>query len=440
MSKLDVQNDIAELRAAITTTESDQAAKRAAAEKLMKERKAAMPDLLTNTSDEAKASYAEIDQAYKASDELGQRAAELRARLHRQLDDIGQTALEASDGDPSHPTVRSARNLGALVTASESYAALLASNQLAQADDRSPVRFDPVEVLSYKQAARFLATGMVHLADAGDGGTLVPLDQQLDPVMLPKRMPTVLDMIRVQPTRREVVRWARQTTRTNNAATTAFGTALPKNRYLWETVDTSMKRVGAHAVVDEGNITDSDEFEGTVNGELTSDLRLTVEGKVLSAAGGADMTGLNNTAGISTFDATDETLADAYHKALTTLRIALEAEPTAFGVSPLDFEAVYLEKGTDGHYLHHRGTLEGGPQTIWGKPAMVSTVFTTPAIADWQRAATLYVNEGISISVGRIDDQFIEGLFTIRAQTRLGLAVKQPKAYCRITNLGVVTP
>ena len=431
-----LEDQVAELRSEIDKRKSTASEKRAAAEQHMLAEKAKNPGLLTDTSDAGRSAFETIQAGYKEADTLDQEAETLKARLNTILDENAGDAISASGGDPSHPQIVRARNIGQIATASKQYESLLASNALKTEGAR--IDFDPVEVLAYDEAARFLASGRVHLADVGDGSPLVPTDERLDPVMLPKRAPSVLEMINVQATRREAVTWVKQVLRTDNSGPQPYGTPLDKSRYTFQRVPVPMIRMGHHAVVDEGNISDSDEFQGIVNGELTSDLRLKVESKVMSGpGGGSDFTGIYNDAGIGDFDATGESLADAYHKALTTVRIQLEAEPTSFGLSPLAFEAVYLEKGSDGHYLHHRGTLEGGPQTIWGKPAMTSTVFTTPIVGEWRRGATLYVNEGIAIVVGRIDDQLLEGLFTIRAQTRSGLAVKQPKAFCTISNLGL---
>lgn len=247
-------------------------------------------------------------------------------------------------------------------------------------------------------------------------------------------MPTLLDLINVSATGRDAVTWAKMAARSTAGTTTVpFGTPLNKSRYTYTTVTSPVLRKGHYAVVDEGNIADQEEFQGIIDGELISDLRLIIERDALSGAGGGDWTGIYNST-IGDYDATEaDNRADALHRAITTVRVAL-GEPSAWGISPEDFEDYYLTKGEDGHYLHHRGPQEAQATTIWGLPAMVSTGYTKPIVGEWRLGATLWVREGISIAVDRIDDQFLEGLWTIRAQTRAAFAVKQPLAFCQVEN------
>lgn len=429
------EREAVELRQKINELKASGAQKRVAAEKLRDDEKAKGFNL-ADTSDEAKATFERIDAAYKEADTDLESASELERRLHAMLDHVGASAIDRSGGDPRHPAITRARSMGAIVVDSAQYKHLVDSGQLTQAHGK--VSFDPVQVLN-KEQTRLLLGGNppAIFADAGDGTPLVPSDERLiPPVDIPKRMPTVLDLINVSSTGRDAVTWTRQTARTTQASTTvAYGTPLGKSRYQYETVTSPVYRKGHYAVVDEGNIADQDEFRGIVDGELLSDLRIIVEDDVLNAAGGSDWTGIYQTGSIGSFDAaTADNLADALHKAITTVRVALEREPTAYGLSPEDFEDFYLEKGTDGHYLHHRGPIEGQVKSVWGLPAVVSTAFAAPLVGDWARGATLWVREGVSIAVDRIDDQFLEGLWSIRAQMRGAFAVKQPLAFCEVTN------
>ena len=431
-----LERDVADLRSKITAAKADKVTALKAADDLAEAEKA-KGWTLADTSDAGREVFDRIDAAYKVADTHGENAAELERRLHRLLDNAAADAVDRGDGDPDHPALRRAASMGAVVLASTSYQKLIASGVIGQGRE-AVIVFDPVTVANKEATRRFLQSGShAVFADAGDGTPLVPADERLiPPVSIPKRQPTLLDMINVQSTGRDAVTWARQTARTNNAATTAFGVALPKSRYTYETVTSPALRKGHHAVVDEGNVADQEEFQGIVDDELVTDLRLKIENDALNAAGGTDWTGIYQAAGIGDVDAAidGDNLADSLHMAITTVRVSLEREPTAWGINPLDFEQYYLEKGTDGHYLHHRGPQETQVQTIWGLPAMVSTGYSAPLVGDFKAGATLWVREGIAIVVGRIDDQLLEGLLTIRAQTRAAFAVKQPLAFCTVSN------
>lgn len=431
-----LERDAAELRATITNLRQEADTKQAAAEELVKEEKAAGRNPLAGTTDDDRESFKRIDAAYKEADTPRQTAAELEARLHAMLDHVGADARTRADGDPGHPAIARAMSLGRIAATHEHYEEFLASGQLDRAEGK--VFFRSIEVANKAQAKAILAGGRpgAVFADAGDGTPLVPSDERLiPPVEIPKRVPTLLDLINVSGTSRDAVTWSKMVSRDTAATTTVpFGTALNKSRYTYTTVTSPAIRKGHYAVVDEGNIADQEEFQGIIDGELISDLRLIVERDALHAAGGSDWTGIYNSP-IGDYDATEAAnRADALHRAITTVRVALEREPTAWGISPEDFEDYYLTKGKDGHYLHHRGPQEAQVTSIWGKPAMVSTGYTKPIVAEWRVGATLWVREGISIAVDRIDDQFLEGLWTIRAQTRGAFAVKQPLAFCQVEN------
>lgn len=433
-----LERDVEKLRSRIDTLKSDKAAKLAAAEKLVAAEKEAGRDPLVGASDDDRDSFQRIDAAYKAADEVGEQLADSEARLHRALDLLGQEATDRSGGDPDHPEVVKLRGIAAPVLASPQYAQLQKSGVLNMESAR--VHMDAVEVLSRDQAKRILRAGSgdMFLADAGDGAELVPIDQQLiPPVPIPVRMPRVLEMITIGQTDSDTVTWTRQTTRTNAAAPTAFGTAAPKSRYEWERNTSNVRRIPHHVVADKGNLADQGQFQTIIEGQGIEDLRLEVEDQVLSGDGtGQNFEGIYEATGIGSQAVGADTKADAAHKAITVVRIALEAEPTAFGIHPSDFQDFWLEKGADGHYVHHSGATDASVRTMWGFPAIVSTGFTSgsPLVGEWRRGATLWLREGIQVAASdNVDDFFLEGLVAILFQTRGAFAVTKPEAFCEIT-------
>ena len=151
---------------------------------------------------------------------------------------------------------------------------------------------------------------------------------------------------------------------------------------------------------------------------------------------GQNFTGVMNAAGTAAVAKGADTLADAVHKGITAVRIALEDDITAIGVHPNDYERFALLKASDGMYLNGRGPNEETPRTFWGYPAIVSTVFTegTAIPANWAYAY-LWVRSGISLKTGYMDQQMIEDMITIAAEYRGAFAVKQPKAFAKVTGL-----
>jgi HK97 family phage major capsid protein len=58
---------------------------------------------------------------------------------------------------------------------------------------------------------------------------------------------------------------------------------------------------------------------------------------------------------------------------------------------------------------------------------------TKAIVADWGRATTVYVREGLNLRTSDSDqDDFINNRVTLLAETRMGLAVWQPAAICEV--------
>lgn len=429
-----LERDVTELRRLVKHHTTEAATKRAAAEQLVQEEKAKGVNPLTGTSDGDREAFTRIKAAYKEADTESELASEFKDRLLTLLDSNSHEAREVSGGDPSHPAVVQARTLADVVTGSEEYVDLVKSGRYKTVG--KGFSSDEIPAMSRRQTKQFLSTGQapVFQANAGDGAPLIPIDQQLTPpVEFIRRELRVLDLITVMETESDMVTWTRSTIRTNNAGTKAMGSPLDKSRYQRERVHTPVIPKGHWTDADEGNLADQPLFESIINEDLIPDLRLLVEDHVIAGTGDgvSDWQGIMNTPNIGVVDLGDfDGPADALHAALTTVRIRLEREPNAFGIDPLDFQDYWLEKGTDGHYKHHRGPQDASIPAVWGKPAVVSTAFSKPIVGDWRKGTTLYVREGVNVQMDRIDDQFIERMWAIRATFRGALAHRQPFAYC----------
>jgi HK97 family phage major capsid protein len=104
--------------------------------------------------------------------------------------------------------------------------------------------------------------------------------------------------------------------------------------------------------------------------------------------------------------------------------------PNGVVLHPSDWMRIRLLKNADGEYL--LGDPQSNPSPLlFGLP-----VVATPAIAkdkflvaDFAAAATLYDREGANVALSTEDgDNFVKNMVTIRAEERLGLAIKQALA------------
>src|SRR5690606_15001294 len=163
---------------------------------------------------------------------------------------------------------------------------------------------------------------------------------------------------------------------------------------------------------------------------------------MISGSGAGNLVGILNTPNLQSVDATGIPIADALHKGITAVRLSLEDEPTAFGLHPDVYEQFVLAKGTDGHYLSQRGPQDATAPNVWGKPAVVSTVFPSDSVlvGNWKQGATLWLRSGIRVAATDSDKEgFLKGIITILAGMRAVFAVTQVNAFCEIENVGAAS-
>ena len=425
-----LEADVNDLRAKINALKEDEATARKAADEVVADLKSKHGEDFNILAD--KDAFTTVDAAYKVADTAKEEAAELTARLTDILGTESATIVDKSGGDPAKM-----QSLAERFVSSANFQELLASGRLEASNARIDVA--PVDILDVDEALAAIAP-MQFLNATLDGSPLVPSDRRLiPPVPIPARQVRLLDLITVGSTESDSVEYTKETTRTNASAGADFGTALPESAEAWSVVTENVKRRGHHVTVTKGNLADQRQMRTIVDGRLVDGVRLDVESQVLSGDGvGQNFTGILNTAGIGTQALGADTVPDALHKAMTVVRIALEDDIDAIGLHPTDYETLMLAKGTDGHYLHHQGPHQSTPRSIWGYPAIVSTVFTagTAVAANWRTLATLWMRTGISVAASDShSDYFLKGLVALAAETRAAFAATQPKAACQVTGL-----
>jgi len=416
-----LEGDVRDLKTRIAAAKTDEATARVAADDLVAEIKTAGQDPF---SDDA---FPRIDAAYKAADGLKDEIEVMNDRLVSILSTEGAEVVAAAGGDVNAPEVRT---FGERFLASGQYKHLVESGVLNMS--ATDIRFDPVEIASVDELRRVFTAATV------DGSPLIPHDQRLTPAVLsPVRQPSLLDFITIGQTGREVVDYARQTTQTNAAANTAVGTASPESTMVFTKQTETVRRITTNVPVSRGSLADQGELRTTIDGILMGNVRRTAESGALSGNGvGENFTGIVNTAGIATQAKGVDTNADAIHKGITLVRIALENDVTAVGLHPTDYELLNLAKDSNGVYLNGGGWQAQGPRTIWGYPAIVSTVFTagTAVVADWAKAV-MWLRTGVEVTSGTSGTNFVDGLVTLLAEMRAAFALTQPAAAATVTGI-----
>jgi HK97 family phage major capsid protein len=138
---------------------------------------------------------------------------------------------------------------------------------------------------------------------------------------------------------------------------------------------------------------------------------------------------------------TPDTLGQAFdtdiivtaRKAITNLLINGRQIPTAYLMSPTDWEAFDLSQDLEGRY-RWGGPMAQGTRTLWGVPVAQSFFLTagTSWLANWSKMV-LWDREQVNISVSDSHaDFFIRNMVAILCELRAAMGVIRPSAFVEI--------
>jgi HK97 family phage major capsid protein len=421
-----VEHEIRNVRDAIKVAERQHADARATADKVGAEMRDAGVDFAKDAD-----AFQRLDDAYKAADAARDEVADLRAREVRLMEIVGERVAERKDSAER----REAVGIAEAFLRSGEYATLRDSRALDM--DAARVQTAPVEVAGRDALVDALRLRTTLDNSAGSGGGRIWSDRREGLLVeSPVRNVRLLDVITVGTTDSDTIEWAQETTVTDAAAETAYGTAVPEAAYGYTKTSTSVKRIGHFVPATKGALADGGQLRTLIESRLMRGVYFRLESQALAGDGtGQNLTGILSTAGIGSQALGSDTRFDAVHKAITNVRVNAYAEPTVIGMSPADFEKVLLEKDSSGNYVHGRAASEGTLQTLWGLVPVVSTLFTTgtPVVGNYADAV-MWMRSGVSIAASDShSDYFTKGLVAILAETRAAFAVLQPKSFCKIT-------
>lgn len=328
---------------------------------------------------------------------------------------------------------------------------------VASADYRAIVdrmkRGSRVQQSAMIETQGFIAAAMARFLNTTTSSGLTSIEKLPGVVTLGVRPLTVKDLIAPGATTNITIRYIQEQTFTNAAAMVAEGAAKPAAAFALIEVDSPVKKIAVYTKVTDELFADFLAVASYINMRLPYMVERTEEDQLLNGDGtGANLTGILNFAGIQTQAKGADTGPDALYKSMTKVRWGNLAgtaqggfEPDGIVMHPTDWEALRLMKDGNNQYFG------GGPFTgaygngqmaqfemIWGKPVVV-----TPAIAQgtaltgaFRLASQYFQRQGLTIESTNTDqDDFIKNLTTIRAETRLALAVYRPLAFCQVTGL-----
>jgi HK97 family phage major capsid protein len=267
---------------------------------------------------------------------------------------------------------------------------------------------------------------------------------------------TLRELVQVRQTQTDAVDYVSQTTKITQAAavaeatsaaaptvvTTATGEPLvytstvtpnagggykPEGALTFARVSAAVETIAAWLPVTKRAMADAAQLRGIINQELREALDEKLEYQMFEGSGSSpELVGVKNTSGILT-QAFGTDLLTTSRKAITNLVTNGNEYPTAFVLSPADWEGLELALFAAAPYLPYQ-------KTLWRVPVVEYYGLTakTGYLANW-RKAVLWDREQASISISDSHaDFFIRNLLAVLGEVRAAFGIIKPKAFVKI--------
>lgn len=265
------------------------------------------------------------------------------------------------------------------------------------------------------------------------------------------REPGVLNLLRERFTMRDLlstvristssVDYAVQTTRTNNAAPVAEGTAKPYSDYAWSKQSVVVKTLAHLAKITRQAMDDAPRLVGEIDSEMRYGLGYVEERQFLFGNNtGENLHGIMPQAQPFAVPVGFDLLpADPGVTRIDVLRVAMLQNAIALlpadGIvlNQVDWAIIELTKTKDGAYLFANPQGQVGAR-MWGLPVVDTTAMTIGSflVGAFKQGATIYDRMAVEVLISTENtDDFEKNLATMRAEERLALAVKRPQAFTK---------
>lgn len=359
---------------------------------------------------EAKRYGAVADETKATADKLLVDQVAIKGQLEEVLERVKETdqKLESRRGRESGDVVQS---IGHQVANSDELKAFLAAG--ARGSCRIPVR----------QAIT---------SAGGSAGALIWPDQDKVIVPIARRRMTIRQLLNVGRTSSNLVEYAKQTTRTNNAEMVTEATQKPTSVYVWTAADAPVRTLAHIVPITRQALDDAAQLQTEIDTEMRYGLDLVEETQLLNGDGtGQNLTGLNTaaTAYSGAFTVSDSQEIDQLRLAILQLELAYY-DADGMILNPADWALIETLKDSQGRYLFANPQGVAGP-VLWGRPVTSTAAQSqdTFTVGQFAVAATIYDRMDAEVLFSSEDsDNFQKNMVTARAEKRLALAVKRAAA------------
>jgi HK97 family phage major capsid protein len=267
---------------------------------------------------------------------------------------------------------------------------------------------------------------------AASGGSLAAPFRDPTVNQMPVRRTRVRDLLTTLNTTSGTVEYAEQTLRDLNAAPQTEGALKARSNLAWELKNLAMRTIAHWEKASVQILADAPQLQSLIDTQLRYGLTLEEDNQLLNGDGvSPNLDGLiaNATGYVADFAPDSPTMIDKVGLGMLQVTLA-DFVPNGVVLHPSDWMRIRLLKNADGEYL--LGDPQSNPSPLlFGLPVVATPAITKDKflVADFAAAATLYDREGANVALSTEDgDNFVKNMVTIRAEERLGLAIKQALA------------
>lgn len=269
------------------------------------------------------------------------------------------------------------------------------------------------------------------ITTASAGGLITPT-RDGEVISIRRRQPRIRSLLNVGGTDSNLVEYAKQTARTNNAGVVGENTLKPESNYTWAKADAPVRTIAHWVPISRNTLEDARALQTELDSELRYGLDIAEDEELLNGDGtGEHLDGLraNETAYAAPFAVDDETPIDTLRLALLQLELQ-DYAGDGFILNPMEWARIELIKNSVGSYIFANVLQLAGP-TLWGRSVVSTTAMDAGQFqaGEYGVAATIYDRMDAEVLFSTEDrDNFVKNMITARAEKRLALAVKRASA------------
>lgn len=214
----------------------------------------------------------------------------------------------------------------------------------------------------------------------------------------------------------------------STVAETGAATQVHWKEPVWK--QDKISTVASFFAISDNMMDDLNWIVSEINNNAQYDLKLAEENQLLSGDGtGNNLKGLFNRE-IQTMGQDELSDADRLSKAKLYITLKTNYQADAFVLNPVDFWKLTIAKNAEGSYLN----LTNG-STLWNVPAIATAAIAEgTALVGAFKSAELLRKGGLVVKMTDSNaDDFLHFKQTCRISERVGLQVKYPKAFVKVT-------